>query len=654
MADRTVKEGTLLWEPSAEVVERSNLRRYQDWLAEKKGLELRDYPALYQWSVNDIEAFWESIWEFFGVLSHKPYSKVLGTHSMPGATWFESARLNYAEHALSRRDDHTAIVYRSEDGSHAQLSYRDLADQVRKARAGLQVLGVQKGDRIAAFVPNSPEAIVAFLAAASLGATWSSCSPEFGVKSVLDRFSQIEPKVLIAVDGYAYNGKFFDRQDAVREIEEGLPTLERTVLIARAAESPGHRMPWEEFLLDSGELAFDPLPFDHPLWVLYSSGTTGLPKPIVHSQGGILLEHLKALSLHCDLGPDDRFFWFTTTGWMMWNFLIGGLLVGSTVVLYEGSPAHPDMNAMWKLAEEERVTYFGTSAPFLLANKKAGLVPKDVADLRHLRALGSTGAPLPADGFGWVYENVKRDLLLGSVSGGTDVCTAFVLSAPLLPVHAGEIQCHGLGCKIESLDADGKPVENQVGELVITEPMPSMPIYFWNDEGGKRLHESYFAQYPGIWRHGDWIKVTPRGSSVIYGRSDSTLNRGGVRMGTSEFYRIVDNLPEVADSVVIDTGSLDDEAEGKLWLFVVPAEGIELDDAAKKKIRATIRTAISPRHVPDAIHVIAEVPRTLSGKKLEVPLKKILNGMPIAQAANPDTLANPRAIEAFLEFATKR
>jgi acetoacetyl-CoA synthetase len=468
---------------------------------------------------------------------------------------------------------------------------------------------------------------------------------------VLDRFSQIEPKVLIAVDSYVYGGKRFDRRDAVGDIQRGLPTLAATVVLARGVEAGDPAwISYDEFVKESGELRFAAVPFDHPLWILYSSGTTGLPKPIVHGHGGIVLEHLKAIGLHCDLGPEDRFFWFSTTGWMMWNFLVGGLLVGSTVVLYEGSPGHPDMATLFRIAEEEGITYFGTSAPFILACRKAGLVPKDVAKLERLRALGSTGAPLPAEGFVWVYESVSRDLLLGSVSGGTDLCTAFVASCPLLPVHAGELQCRALGAKVEAFDESGRPVVGEVGELVITEPMPSMPICFWNDPDGARLRSSYFEQYANTWRHGDWIKITDRGTCVIYGRSDSTLNRGGVRMGTSEFYRIVDELSEVADSLVVDTGTLEDE--GRLYLFVVPQPGVVLDEVMKKNIRDALRRHVSPRHVPDVIVEIRDVPRTINGKKLEVPIKRILQGTAYEKAVNPDTLANPKALEELI-FAAR-
>jgi acetoacetyl-CoA synthetase len=649
-------EGQLLWQPSDSVRDRSRMRAYMRWLAEHEALAFDDYDTLWRWSVTDLEAFWASIAKYFGIAFHQPAERVLESHALPGARWFPGSTLNYAEHALRARDSAIAVVACAEDGRRTELSRADLADRVARAAAGLRGLGVGRGDRVAAFLPNTVDTLVLFLACASRGAIWSSCSPEFGVGSVLDRFQQIEPKLFLAVDGYRYGGKAFDRLEAVDEIREQLPSLEATVLLSEVGKgrlSGGRALGLDELMSRQEGLAFEPVPFDHPLWVLYSSGTTGLPKPIVHGHGGILLEHYKALSLHCDLGPGDRFFWFTTTGWMMWNFLVGGLLVGSTVVLYDGSPAHPDLTSLWSLAESEKLTYFGTSAPFLLACRKAGIRPREKQNLSALRALGSTGAPLPADGFGWVYEHVSPDVLLGSVSGGTDVCTAFVLSCPLLPVRAGEIQCRGLGCKVEAFDAAGASVVGEVGELVVSEPMPSMPLFFWNDAGGERYRESYFADFPGVWRHGDWIKLTERGSSVIYGRSDSTLNRGGVRMGTSELYRVVEDLPEIADSLVVDTGALD-EAAGRLWLFVVLRAGASLDDAVKKTIVDTVRRELSPRHVPDEIIEIAEVPRTLNGKKLEVPIKRILKGVRLEQAVNPDTLANPKALDAFVALASKQ
>jgi acetoacetyl-CoA synthetase len=644
------REGELLWEPSPEVKQKANLTLFLDWLRRERSRDFPDYASLWEWSVNDLTGFWQSIWDYFGVQATGTASAAV-EGIMPDAHWFPGTSLNYAEHALRRRDAHPALVFRGEDGERAELSYAELADLVGRIRKGLVELGVGRGDRVAALLPNRHETVAAFLAVASLGAIWSSCSPEFGAPSVLDRFHQIEPKVLLAVSGYRYGGKWFDRSAELERIVAGLPTVEHTVILGQAPPAlAGKSSSFAELMKRPCELSFERVPFEHPLWVLYSSGTTGLPKPIVHGHGGILLELLKALSLHCDLGENDRFFWFSTTGWMMWNFLVGGLTLGTTLVLYDGSPGFPDLLALFKLAEEERVTYFGTSAPYLLAVQKAGLEPGARHDLSPLRAIGTTGAPLPADGFGWVYRAIKRDLLLGSVSGGTDVCTAFVLSCPLLPVYAGEIQCRGLGAKIEAFDESGRSVTDAVGELVLTAPLPSMPIFFWGDEGGARRKQSYFSDYEGVWRHGDWIKITPRGSCVIYGRSDSTLNRGGVRMGTSEFYRVVESVPEVADSLVVDTGSLDD-ADGRLYLFIVTATGAVLDQSLEQKLKTTIRRELSPRHVPDSIVAVSAVPRTLNGKKLEVPIKRILQGTAPEKAASPDTLANPKALDAFVALA---
>jgi acetoacetyl-CoA synthetase len=503
-------------------------------------------------------------------------------------------------------------------------------------------------------MPNIPQTLVAFLAVASIGAVWSSCSPEFGIRSVVDRFRLIEPKVLFAVDGYRYNGRPYQRLEAVAEIQRHLSTLEATVVVPYLDAQPltaglANVKLWDHLFGETAELSFEPVPFEHPLWVLYSSGTTGPPKAIVQGHGGILLEHLKALSLHLDLTSEDRFFWFTTTGWMMWNFLISGLLLGMTIVLYEGSPGYPDMRALWQFAEETGMTYFGTSAPYILSGMKAGIEPGREFNLSRLRAVGSTGSPLPPEGFRWVYDKVKTDLLLGSVSGGTDLCTAFVLSCPILPVRAGEIQCRGLGARVEAYDEQGHPVVGEVGELVITEPLPSMPLFFWNDPDDQRYLASYFEAFPGVWRHGDWIKIAPQGSCVIYGRSDSTLNRAGVRMGSSEFYRVVEELPEVMDSLVVDTGQLG--SEGRLLLFVVLRSGLSLDEPLQARIREKIRQELSPRYVPDEIYAISEVPCTLNGKKLEVPVKRILSGTPPERAVTPDAISNPRSINFFIDLA---
>jgi acetoacetyl-CoA synthetase len=645
-------EGELLWEPTAERCAAARMTHFMRWLERETGEHFDAYADAWRWSVEHVGPFWQAVARHFEVPFGGSSTPAL-VGKLPEAHWFPNATLNYAERLLRRRDEHLAIVARAEDGSRRTLTYAELAEQVARARAGLLKAGVKPGDRVAAFLPNGVEAIVGVLATASLGAVWSSAAPEFGVKSVLDRFQQIEPTVLLACDGYVYGGKRFERAAELREIAAALPSL-RALFVLGDATSMGAvgsvtAQPWSALVAEHEPLEFAAVPFEHPLWILYSSGTTGLPKAIVQGHGGILLEHLKALSLHMDIGESDRFFWFSTTGWMMWNMVVSGLGVGATLVLFDGSPAVPGLSALWKLAEQEQVSYFGTSAPFLLACKKAGLVPKDVANLSALRSIGTTGAPLPSDGFKWVYENISADLLLGSVSGGTDVCTAFVLSCPLLPVRSGQIQCRGLGAKIEAWDDAGRPLTSEVGELVLTEPLPCMPLGFWNDPARERFNASYFGVYPGVWRHGDWIKLNPDGSLVIYGRSDSTLNRGGVRMGTSEFYSVIEALPEIADSLVVDTGSLAD-AIGKMWLFVVLRAGVELDADLKRRIKDVLKSELSPRHVPDFIRAIAAVPRTLNGKKLEVPVKRILLGEAAEKVASRDTLANPEALDALVEL----
>jgi acetoacetyl-CoA synthetase len=575
---------------------------------------------------------------------------------MPGARWFPDARLNWAEHLLrlpGRADDDVVIVARSQTRDRVEVTAAGLRAAVARCRTGLRRLGVGRGDRVAAYLPNVPEAIVAHLATASLGAIWTSCAPEFGTRSVVDRLSQVEPAVLVTIDGYRYGDREIDRAGEVAAIRAALPSLRATVVLPyldpSVASIGGDAMTWDELCAEADALAFEPVPFDHPLAVLYSSGTTGLPKAIVHGHGGILLEHLKMLGLHADLGPDDRFFWFTTTGWMMWNYLVGGLSVGTTLVLFDGSPGHPDLGALWRLAAEESVTYFGTSAPFLMACRKEGLRPAATDDLAALRAIGSTGAPLPAEGFRWVSETFGPAVHLESLSGGTDVCTAFVAAAPIVPVWEGEISCRALGAAIEAWSPDGAPLVGREGELVLTAPMPSMPVGFWDDPDGARYRDAYFATWPGVWRHGDWITITERGSCVISGRSDATLNRGGVRIGTAEFYAVVEGFPEVADSLVVHL-----EGDDRLLLFLVLRDDAVLTDALRDRIVGELRGGLSPRHVPDEIVAVPAVPRTLSGKKLEVPVKRILTGTPADEAASRGSLANPHALDAFAELARAR
>ncbi|MGZ6707669.1 MAG: acetoacetate--CoA ligase [Solirubrobacteraceae bacterium] len=637
----------LLWTPSKERIERSALTAY----ARAIGRE-GPYDELWQWSVDDLDGFWASIWEHFDVQAAEPYERVLGDRTMPGAQWFPGARLSYAEHLFRGKDDAAvAIRHASELREVGELTWGELRDMTARVAAGLRRLGVGEGDRVVAYMPNIPEAIAAFAACASIGAIWSSCSPDFGARSVVDRFAQIEPKVLIAVDGYRYGGKDFDRRAVVDGLRAEMPSLEHTVLLPYlgAGDIDG-AVPWDELTAEDEELTFAPLPFDHPLWVLYSSGTTGLPKPIVHGQGGILLEHLKKMHLHLDAGPDDRVFWFTTTGWMMWNFLVGVLLTPASIVLYDGNPGTPDLGVLWDLAERTGITTFGTSASYIASCMKAGVHPAQGRDLSKLQAVGSTGSPLSPEGFAWVYDELGEDTWLFSTSGGTDVCTAFVGGVPVLPVYRGELQGRALGAKVEAWDPDGRPLIGEMGELVITEPMPSMPIFFWGDEDGSRLRESYFDFYPGVWRHGDWIEITERGTAIIHGRSDSTINRGGVRMGTAVIYRAVLALDDVVDALVVDVPR--EGEENWMPLFVVLREGAQLDDDLIAAVRARIREDCSPRHVPSEVHAIKEVPRTLSGKVLEVPVKRILMGQDPDRAASRDSLANPEALDYFAGLAS--
>ncbi|GAB3549702.1 acetoacetate--CoA ligase [Spirosoma fluminis] len=661
---------TPLYTPDRRAIEQSLMKQYINWLFIKKGLYFRDYDDLWDWSVTDLEDFWESIWQFFGVQSHTPYRQVFfkpNPREMIGTEWFTGATLNYAEHifrhkSTSRRTDGgrtdgaPALLFASERQRLEAIEWDELEDQVAAVAAYLRLQGVGIGDRVVSVLPNIPEAVVAFLATNAIGAVWSSCSPDFGTASVLDRFQQIEPKVLIAADGYTYNGKAIDKTEATRELRINLPTLQRVVWVPYL--NPDSRLEratlWQDVLNTPAPdgLTFEPVPFSHPIWILYSSGTTGKPKAITHSVGGCLLEHLKALALHQDVRVGDRYFWYSTTGWMMWNYAVGSMLAGATLVLYDGAAGYPDLNVLWNLADEARINHFGGGAAYLLACHRAGIKPSQTNRLAYLRTIGSTGSPLPPEGFSWVYESVKSNVWLISLSGGTDVCSGFVGGNPLLPVYEGEIQSRLLGCKVEAFDENAKPVRGALGEMVILEPMPSMPIYFWNDPNNERYRKSYFEEYPGIWRHGDYIRITERNGVIIYGRSDATLNRDGVRIGTSEIYSAVEQLPEIADSLVVGL----ERPGGRYFmpLFVVLRDGFTLNNDLITRIKQTLRSQFSPRHVPDAIYPVSDIPYTISGKKLETPVKKILSGVDASLVTSKDTLRNPAALDQFTEFSMEQ
>lgn len=635
-------DGEPIWTPSPDLIAGAEVTA----LMRRVGAE--DYNALWRWSVADLRRFWATVWDWFGIRADGDPSTVLAGAGMPGARWFPDVALSFPEHVfLDKRDDDVAIVHAREDGAQGEWTWRRLREETGRIRAGLRAMGVGRGDRVVGYLPNVPETIAAFLAVSSLGAVWSCCSPDFGARTVIDRFAQIEPRVLLAVDGYRYGGKQFDRTPVVEQLRAALPTLRRTVLLGSGD--------WDEAFGPTGEpLEFARVPFDHPLWIVYSSGTTGLPKAIVHGHGGPLLEHLKTWRWSHDLRPGDRAYWSTTTGWIMWNLLVGALLSPASIVIYDGSVSHPDMDALWRLAERTGITLFGTGAAYLHACMKRGVRPAHGRDLSRLRSIGSTGSPLAPEAYRWVRDELGPHVWLASASGGTDIASGFVGGSPLMPVYPGELPARLLGVDVQAWNDDGEPVVDQVGELVVTQPMPSMPVRFWNDPGDERYRDSYFSMFPGVWRHGDWIRMTPRGSAVIYGRSDATINRAGIRMGTAEIYAAVLAVGAVVDALVVDVPRPDGGGDGEMILFAVLAEEAELTDALRAELADRIRRDCSPRHVPNQVIRAPAVPRTLSGKPLEIPIKRILMGQDPGRSLDPSTLANPESLDWYLDFAARR
>ena len=637
-----------MWKPSVEQIERSQMFEFKEFINTRHGLNLGSYQDLHEWSVDNIHEFWAFAWEFFDIIHTQPYTQVVDDVSeMPGAKWFTGARLNFAENLLRRRDDKTALIFKGESQPVRKLTYAELYSEVAKTAAALRTAGVEKGDRVAGFVPNMPESIIAMLATTSIGAIWSSSSPDFGIKGVLDRFSQIEPKVLFAANGYFYNGNFHDSLEKLKSILHDLPSVEKVVVIPYSDEDSDIRTISNSILFsdfidnDEEEIEFEQLPFDHPLYIMYSSGTTGLPKSIVHGAGGTLLQHLKELQLHCDLCEQDTIFYFTTCGWMMWNWLVSSLVTGASLVLYDGAPFFPDANAMWKMAEELGITVFGTSAKFIAGSEAAGNKPISTNDLSNVRLILSTGSPLMEENFDYIYRDVKKDVQLASISGGTDIVSCFAGGSPMLPVYRGELQCSGLAMDVDAFDHKGKSSRNAKGELVCKKAFPSMPIYFWNDPDGQKYHNAYFDKFENIWYHGDYIEINDHGGVTIFGRSDATLNPGGVRIGTAEIYRVVEQMAEVADSLVVGVQSNGDE---QVALFLKMDEGAILNDNLINQIKSSIRANCSPRHVPSIIKSVEDIPYTISGKKVELAVKKIIHG---EEVTNKDALANPEALDCF-------
>jgi acetoacetyl-CoA synthetase len=647
-----------LWIPSEDRIRNSNFSKYYDFLREEYKLSFTDYNQLYKWSIAEIEIFWESIWKFSEILYSKTYNKILDKRIMPGANWFESARLNFAENLLRYKDDHIALISSREDKNDYKISYSELNQLVTACAQGLKELGVKRGDRIAGFVTNIPETVISMLAATSLGAVWTSCSPDFGIQGVIDRFGQVKPKILFAIEEYQYNGKVINSRQKIEEIVHLIPDIKKIVWIPAFQElsislisdsnsdiNSVKTLYFNQLLSNtSKKIEFEQLPFNHPAYIMYSSGTTGLPKCMVHGAGGTLLQHYKEHVLHTDLKRDDIITYYTTCGWMMWNWLVSSFQVGATIYLYDGNPVYPDKDILWKKIQENKISIFGTSPKYLSIFAKQGFSPKSNYDLSSLKTILSTGSPLPEESFHWVYENVKSDLQLSSISGGTDIISCFMLGNPTLPVYAGEIQCKGLGMKVEAFNDKGESVVGEKGELVCTEPFPSMPVYFWDDQNGEKYRKAYFEKYSGIWTHGDYIEITDDGGIKVFGRSDATLNPGGVRIGTAEIYRIVEEMEEIHDSLAVGKKWNGDE---KVILFVSLNEGSELDQTLVEKIKSELKSKATPRHVPSEIFEVKEIPRTISGKKVEIAVSKILNG---EEVDNKDALANPYALDQFYQF----
>jgi acetoacetyl-CoA synthetase len=649
--------GELLWSPSPQQIQASRLHDYQSWLAHHGGIPVGSYDALWQWSIRDLEAFWQSIWDYGDVVGEGARRPALASRQMPGARWFPHVRLNYAENVFRYASaDRPAIIARTENAPVREISWAQLERDTAALAARMRAWNIGPGDRVAGYLPNWPETVTAFLACASIGAIWSSCAPDMGPAVVLDRLRQIEPKLLFVTDSYSYNGKMHDRTDHVNQLLAQLPSVQPVVHVPgpmqqhRRAAWP-NSVPWADAIGQPALARYERVAFDHPLWIVYSSGTTGLPKAMVHGHGGIVLMHKKTMMLQHDLRVGDRLLFLASTGWIVWNLQVGALLTGAGIVLYDGNPAWPDTTALWRFLDQQGVTLFGCGAAYLINGMREGLRPCQIAPLARLRAINVTGSPLPVEAFRWVYAQVKPDVWLASISGGTDIATGIVACAPTEPVRAGEIQCPELGVAAYAYDDQGRPVIDQVGELVVTEPMPSMPLYFWNDPGNQRYLESYFDMYPGVWRHGDWIRFTPRRSSVIYGRSDSTINRFGIRMGTAEIYRVVEELPEVRDSLVVDLEYLG--RESFMPLFVVLQPGTALTPALAEKIKAQIRAKASARHVPNAVVQIEAVPRTLTGKKMEVPIRKLLLGADAHKVITPQAMQNPDSVQFFIDYAQR-